>query len=273
MKHAVIALITDFGLNDVYVGVMKGVIHSIDPDARVVDITHSVPRHNVAAASYALSASFGFFPDGSVFVVVVDPGVGGERAVLCAKTVGKFFLAPDNGILSALLDERGYETLVKVENEDLYIRPVSSTFHGRDIFAPVAAHLAAGFDIDRLGPETADYVRAGIREVDAGRDRIVAGVSWVDGFGNVITNCAASAVRDVMSAWAAVAIEGRGEGDQLTDERLTLVTSYDAVPPGALLAIVGSSGFLEISVREGSAAERLGLKPGDYLVLVEREAE
>lgn len=266
MKQPVIALLTDFGLGDIYVGVMKGVIHSVNPDGHIVDITHSIPRQDVRAASYALLASVKFFPEGTIFVVVVDPGVGGGRAVLCAKTGGNLFLAPDNGILGPLLDRGGYEILVKVENENLYLKPVSSTFHGRDIFAPVAAHLSAGLDIRDLGPDTSEYVRGEIRRAEVSAKRVVAEVIWVDGFGNVVTSCEASVVRDVMSAWAGVAIEGGG-GD-----RLPLVTSYDAVPPGELLAIVGSSGFLEISVREGSAAERLGLKAGDRVVLVEREA-
>jgi S-adenosylmethionine hydrolase len=266
MKQPVIALITDFGLHDIYVGVMKGVILSINPDARIVDVTHSVPRHDVGAGALALSASVRFFPEGTVFVVVVDPGVGGGREVICAKSGGRYFLAPDSGVLGPVLDEKGYDTLVRLENEDLYLKPVSSTFHGRDIFAPVAAHLSAGFDIKKLGPGTSEYVSVEVPEAEIGPARVVAGVTWVDGFGNLVTNCAASTVRDVVSAWAGITIEGSGES-------IALVASYDAVPAGALLAIVGSSGYLEISVREGSAAEKLGFEPGDSVVLIEREAE
>ena len=159
MKRPVIALITDFGTDDVYVGVMKGAILSVNPGAEIVDITHSIPRHDVQAASSTLLASHSFFPEGSVFVAVVDPGVGGARAVICARSGGKLFLAPDNGILGPLLDEKGCDKLVRVENQDLFLKPVSSTFHGRDIFAPVAARLSAGLDMDELGPEAAGYIR------------------------------------------------------------------------------------------------------------------
>lgn len=266
MNYPVIALITDFGLHDVYVGVMKGTILSINPEARIVDVTHSVPRHDIIAGSYVLSASLGYFPEETVFTVVVDPGVGGGRAVVCAKSGGRYLLAPDNGVLGALLSERGYDTLVRVENEDLYLKPVSSTFHGRDIFAPVAAHLSMGLDIKVLGPETSEFVTVEVPGAEVSPTAVAAGVTWVDNFGNVVTNCAASMAREVMGRWAGIAIEGR-------PETLSLARSYDAVPPGALLAIAGSSGYLEISVREGSAAERLGLEPGDIVVLMESEGE
>ena len=266
MKRSVIALITDFGLNDVYVGVMKGVMLSINPDAVIVDITHSIPRHDIAAGSYALRAAYGFFPEGTVFVIVVDPGVGGKRPIICARSGGRYFLAPDNGVLGALLSEEGYESLVRVEREDLYLKPVSSTFHGRDIFAPVAAHLSEGLDIRSLGEATADFVRVEIPEAETGREGIVADVRWVDIFGNVVTSVTARTAREVVGKWAGIAIRGKRE-------RFPLVESYEALMPGGLLAIVGSSGFLEISVREGSAAERLGLAAGERIVLIESGEE
>lgn len=298
MKHPVIVLITDFGLDDVYVGVMKGVMLSIAPDAAIVDVTHSIPRHDVVAASHALLACYRFFGEGTVFVVVVDPGVGSERHVICARSEGRYFLAPDNGVLAPQLTERGYDSLVRVKREDLYLKPVSSTFHGRDIFAPVAAHLSMGLDILTLGDTAPDFVRVDLPEAEVGEGRVRAAVRWVDSFGNVVTNCAASAVRDVLGGWAGMVI-GReaarvrtgtkydslkGEGGARSAigpggravgpaQRISLVGAYEEVPPGALLAIVGSSGFLEISVREGSAAERLGLSLGDKVIFTEiREA-
>jgi S-adenosylmethionine hydrolase len=266
MKYPVIALITDFGLHDVYVGVMKGVILSVNPDARVVDVTHSIPRHDVAAASHALAAAVDFFPAGAIFTVVVDPGVGTGRAVICAEIDGRYFLAPDNGLLGPMLDEKGYDALVRVQREDLCLNPVSSTFHGRDIFAPVAAHMSAGLSVSDLGPETSEYVSFEITAAEIGPGRVVASVTWIDNFGNAVTNCPASSAGEVIRGWSGIAVEGR-------PENIPLVTSYESVPPGALLAIVGSSGYLEISVREGSAAERLGLKSGDTVALVESEGE
>ena len=261
MKHPVIALITDFGTDDVYVGVMKGAILSVNPGAEVVDITHAIPRHDIRAASSTLLASYAFFPEGSIFVVVVDPGVGGARAVICARADGRYFLAPDNGVLGPLLDEKGYDSVVRVENQDLFLKPVSSTFHGRDIFAPVAAHLSAGLDIAELGPEAHGFVRLERAGPEVAQDRVAAHVTWVDRFGNVVTDCPASAVHEVMAAWDGMALEGHEAG-------FPLVESYGAVARGSLLAIVGSSGFLELSVREGSAARRLGLGSGDPVVLV-----
>jgi S-adenosylmethionine hydrolase len=264
MEHPVIALLTDFGIEDVYVGVMKGVILSLSPRARIVDVTHSIPRHDALAGSLALSASYRFFPLGTVFVVVVDPGVGGGRAVICARAGGRYFLAPDNGVLSAVLDEAGYEALVKVERRDLFLEPVSATFHGRDIFAPVAAHISRGLDIGSLGPAVTEYVRVAAPPPEIGKKRIRASVLWVDGFGNVVTNIPAAAARDVMGQWRGIAVEGKAV-------TLPFVTSYDSVAPGEVLAIVGSSNLLEISVREGSAARRLGLSRGESVVLAESE--
>lgn len=271
MKDSVIALITDFGVADVYVGVMKGVILSINPAARIVDITHSIPRHDVRAASHALMASYRFFPEGSVFVVVVDPGVGGGRRIICAKSDGSYFLAPDNGVLGAMLSERGYDSLVTVEREDLRLVPVSLTFHGRDIFAPVAAHLSKGMDIGVLGAPTADFTRLEMPEARFESGRFVADIRWVDSFGNIVTNVAASTVRDVMGGWAGMIVEVGGGEEKVGRDvaRVSLVEAYEMVPPGSLLAIVGSSGFLEISVREGSAGDRLSVSVGDSLVIRE----
>jgi S-adenosylmethionine hydrolase len=278
MKESVIALITDFGLDDVYVGVMKGVILSINPTVRIVDITHSIPRHDIRAASHALLASHRFFPKGSVFVVVVDPGVGGERRIICAESDGRYFLAPDNGVLGALLRGGGYDSLVTVERESLYLVPVSSTFHGRDIFSPVAAHLSKGMDIGALGAATSDFVCVEMPEARVEPRRVVADVRWIDSFGNIVTNVAASTVRDVMDGWSGM-VAAREGGDSGAEEagrepaRLPLVESYEAVSPGGLLAIIGSSGFLEISVREGSAADRLNVSAGDRLILKEDRRE
>ena len=149
---ALITLLTDFGLDDEYVGVMKGVIAGIHKDARIVDITHQIGPQDVVHGAFILAASFSFFPRGSIHVAVVDPGVGSTRRILAVETGGHRFLAPDNGLMERVLIGQANATIVSVENERYFLKPVSATFHGRDIFAPVSAHLAKGLPLHQLGP-------------------------------------------------------------------------------------------------------------------------
>jgi S-adenosylmethionine hydrolase len=246
-----IALLTDFGLDDWYVGVMKGVILSINPGVTIVDLTHSVPRHDIGAANFAVLASYRYLPAGAVVVVVVDPGVGGERS----------FVFPDNGVLTELLDREGYDQLVRVENPEFFLEPVSSTFHGRDIFAPVAAHLTLGVGIERLGPAVTRYRRIEIAQPETGKDRATTRIRWVDRFGNLITDCPAGMAKEMLGRWGGLSLDLGG------GRKADLVAAYGKVPRGCPLGIIGSSGYLEISVREGSAARALGLALGDSVVL------
>jgi S-adenosylmethionine hydrolase len=294
MKHPFIALITDFRLDDVYVGVMKAVILSVNPDARTLDVTHSIPKHNVAAASVALMSCFDYLPEGTIVVAVVDPGVGGGRDIIAASTAGKTCLAPDNGLLAPLVTGYGADVVVRVDRPDLYVKPVSSTFHGRDVFAPIAAHLSLGLDITKLGPATTDYVRLDLPEAAIEPGKVTAEVLWVDSFGNIVTNLNGDLARDCLGGWRGISIyvkarqehpeSGRGgEGTPTRPGRLVapaavltgvpLVESYEAVPPGMPLAIRGSSGRLEISLREANAALRLGVGIGDTITLVDGGSE
>jgi len=148
----VITLTSDFGLEDEYVGVMKGVIVSIAPAARIIDLSHGIKRQAVQEAAFVLAAAYRYFPKGTVHVAVVDPGVGSDRKIILLRADGHFFIAPDNGLLTFLLAGDRFEAVHEVANRDLFIKPVSNTFHGRDIMAPVAARLAAGLDMEAVGP-------------------------------------------------------------------------------------------------------------------------
>lgn len=256
MLRSIITLTTDFA-DDLFVGVMKGVIAGINPEARVIDLTHAVQPGDVRAAAFALMVSFGYFPPGTVHVVVVDPGVGTDRRILCARTQNHLFLAPDNGVLSFALAREEPLTVHSVENRTYFLEPVSHTFHGRDIFAPVAAHLTLGVTPEELGPQVplADIVRVEFPAPRAVEGGIEGEVLYIDRFGNCITNVSAADLKDAEPA--SVRIEAaslRLEG---------LATSYAHADEGAPLALIGSTDFLEIAASGASAAERFGLHVGD----------
>ena len=252
-----IALLTDFGTRDEYVGVMKGVIAGISPDIRVVDVTHAIDPQDIVHGAYILAAAVPFFPPGTVHVAVVDPGVGGGRRILAVESGGCRFLAPDNGILERALAGRTIRTMVSVENRRFFISPVSHTFHGRDIFAPVAAHMAKGTELRRLGPavdpaQIVTGVLPGCHSPEAGCLEGV--VIAVDRFGNLMTNIARDAIErlhgDRDAGRLTVELAGRPIGG--------LVDAYQQVPHHAPLAIVGSRDLLEISVNGGNARQLLG---------------
>nr|PZN90793.1 MAG: hypothetical protein DIU52_06120 [bacterium] len=254
-----ITLLTDFGTADGYVAAMKGVIAARAPGVVVDDASHDVPPGDVAAAAWTLSRYWNLYPPGTVHVVVVDPGVGSERRALAAEVDGRLFVAPDNGVLTWVLAEAGDAAVVAIEAARLFRTPVSATFHGRDVFAPVAAELArrAGAGPSRfrevladLGPEVADPVRLPLPRPHRGPDHIAGEVIHVDRFGNLITN--------VPGEWLAPGARIRVAGGSAAP----LVRTYADVAPGALAALVGSAGMLEVSVRDGSAAERLGVGRG-----------
>jgi S-adenosylmethionine hydrolase len=265
MRSDVVALLTDFGLHDWFVGAMKAVVLSTNPKVSIIDLSHEVPRHNVAAASFALLACYRYLPTQTITAVVVDPGVGTERRILAAESASRLFVAPDNGVLSRMLDREGYDRLVSVENDAYFLTPVSSTFHGRDIFAPVAGHLSLGLDMADLGVEVTAYERLETPSPRIEDDLLVSSVQWIDSFGNLITDCPVEMVDDLEKRWGRhLTISGTEEG---RGRNIKIVSSYETVGPGGLLAIRGSSGYLEISVRGRSAAESLGLVVGDRVEL------
>ncbi len=259
---ASITLLTDFGTRDEYVGVMKGVIERINPHARVIDISHAVAPQDIVHGAYLLAATFRFFASGTVHVAVVDPGVGGRRRILAAEGEGYRFLAPDNGLLERVMGGLAVDTLVSVENRRFFLSPVSRTFHGRDIFAPVAAHLAKGLPLRELGPaidrsRIVDNVLPGCRRSETGA--IEGVVIAVDRFGNLMTNIEGASIEPLRgrngAGRVAVELAGQPIGD--------LVDTYQHVEPLAPLAIIGSRGLLEISVNGGDARQMLGAQRND----------
>jgi len=251
MADPVITLLTDFGTRDAYVGVMKGVIASRCPAARVIDLTHDLAPGDVTAAGYLLSTAWRYFPQGTVHVAVVDPGVGSERAILAASLGGQYFIAPDNGLLSAVFDDHEPQRVVRVESESVRLAPVSQTFHGRDIFAPAGAALAGGAALGELGPAVEHWVSLPhLVPAEDARGALVGQIVHIDRFGNLITNIAA----DDVPAEATIEI-----GDRAIHG---VRRSYASVSRGELLAIIGSAGRLEISVNRGDAAAMLRVECG-----------
>ena len=255
MTH-IVTLTTDFGLSDSYVGVMKGVILGLAPQVTVVDICHAVPRHDIAAASLVLAGAYRYFAPGTIHVAVVDPGVGTERRPLALEADGRFFVGPDNGLFSGVLARcRDSEVCaVHLTNSVFWLPSPSATFHGRDIFAPVAAHIALGVPLRNLGSDLA--VRDLQRLPDVAprqREGVIEGeVVYVDHFGNLTTNITLESLPRATSV--AIEIAGR---------RISGVsTAYGDVTEGEVLALIGSTGFLEIAVSSGSASQRLGVGKG-----------
>ena len=277
----VITLLTDFGIGDAYVASVKGVILSINPKAVIVDISHSIEPQNILQAAFVLSTTHQFFPDGTIHVVVVDPGVGSQRKAILLRTSSAYFLAPDNGVLSYVIDEiypaetadyqdsmlfsprprniKGYLEAIAITNPKFWRHPVSTTFHGRDIFAPTAAHLSLGVSPDKFG-EPIDSVYASKRPKPYcdSDGHLVGYVVHIDNFGNLITN-----ISDVdLPNWE-VDVE---LGGQLVHG----VNNYYAEREG-LVAILGSCDYLEISLSNGNAASFLGAKIGDKARLLPKK--
>lgn len=245
-----IALLTDFGLSDPFVGVMKGVLLSRSPGVPFVDLTHGIAPQDVRQAALALRQSVPYFPEGTLFVCVVDPGVGSQRRILWARGARHQYLAPDNGLLSWLDGERLRE-LRAVTNGSLFLKPVSATFHGRDVFAPVAAALARGLNPARLGPRVSAIKRLPLPAPRRGRGAVRGEILAFDRFGNAVTNLTP---KDLPRG-ARLSHRGADLGP--------LRSHYAAVPAGSALALAGSSGFVELSVRDGDFSRRAGARTGD----------
>lgn len=261
MDRPVITLMTDFGQDDIFVGVMKGVMAGIVPEAVVVDLTHAIPPFGIAQAAYQLGAAYPYFPKGTVHIAVVDPGVGSERRILAMESDGHLFVAPDNGILTVVHDEKGHGALVAVTERRFFLPEISATFHGRDIFAPVGAHLARGAPLRNLGPAVDDMQRLDLPEPWLLSDGSLQGVVlWVDRFGNLITNISRAELQEYFPR-GPVAIRLR----RTVIHGLSQV--YTNVAEGELVAMIGSFGTLEIAVRLGNAAERLGVGRGDDVLV------
>jgi S-adenosyl-L-methionine hydrolase (adenosine-forming) len=242
----IITLTTDFGLSDPFVGIMKGVIFGIAPGAQIVDITHDIGSYDVVDGAFSIQSSYRYFPKGTIHVVVVDPGVGSARRPIAAAAHGQFFVAPDNGVLSGVLEGDVYH----ITNRSLFLKSVSHTFHGRDIFSPVAAHLAQGTPIDSVGPRVLDYVKDQIPMPRPGGNKVFGTVLRVDKFGNIITNLRR---KDLGHGFTI-----RLAGLPITD----FYSSFSEAEPGQLFALEGSTGFIELALNQGSAADKLKVGRG-----------
>jgi len=251
----VVALITDFGLSDGYVAAMKGVVLGINPGATLVDITHEVEPHDIAGAGYVLGSVYRYFPAGTVFLAVVDPGVGGERRPIVAVAETGYFVGPDNGLFGLIYSAEPVCEVYCIREGSRGPSPVSDTFHGRDIFAPVAARLSLGDEPGKLGHRIDDYARGDFRAPVEEGGKLKVPVVHVDRFGNLVTSLSREGFAGFTGGREFVI---RAGGRVLRRvERF-----YSAVNRGELLALFGSSGTLEISVNQGSAAEVTGLKRG-----------
>ena len=255
-----IVLLTDFGHKDNFVGVMKGVILSINPEASIVDLCHEVSPGNIREAAFLLKHSVSYFPKGTIFVVVVDPGVGTERRAIALSAHQHLFVGPDNGLFTPLFDSA--ESIVELNRTELFLPEVSTTFHARDIFAPVAAGLAKGLELAEVGDPINDPVRLSLPEPVEEEGIIKGCVVEVDLFGNLITNIREATVRRSFKAPL--------EGLELRVKRRKvkgIANTYAERPAGELVALIGSSAYLEVAVNQGSAAEMLGCERGDTVNL------
>jgi S-adenosyl-L-methionine hydrolase (adenosine-forming) len=259
MTRPIITLTTDFGLSDHFVGVMKAVIFGIQPAAQVIDISHGVEPYAIADGAFTIAQAYRYFPKKTIHVVVVDPGVGSARRPLLAEMAGQFFVAPDNGVLSMIF-AREQPKVRHIANESYFLRPVSRTFHGRDVFSPVAAHLASGVRPAKFGKRIDDFIRASYDQpTHTGKHTWTGTILKADHFGNLATNFHI----DRFPAIRTHAFSLNAGPRAIT--RLALTFSECA--PGDLFAIVGSSGYLEVAASQGSAAKALGCGAGSPVEL------
>jgi hypothetical protein len=255
---SVITLTTDFGHGSPYVAAMKGVVLSLNPAATLVDITHDVPRQDVRYGAIVLEDVTDRFPAGSIHVAVVDPGVGTERPIVYARVGRQGYVAPDNGLLSRLARRTRPEKIVRLAEPEYWLHPVSKTFHGRDIMAPVAARLSLGLEPDHLGIPQDELEMLDWPEVHVLPDRIEGSILWIDAFGNLITDIKSAMIGEPVRA-APVTITCRGRSVE------GIAGTYGEHPQGALIALIGSSDRLELAVVGGNAARRLGAQVGDVV--------
>src|SRR5271165_116319 len=254
----VVTFTTDFGLQDPFVGIMHGVVLTIHPETQIVDVCHDIPSFDVLDAAWTIAQSYRFFPPRSVHVVVVDPGVGSARRPILAETNDYIFVAPDNGVLSLIEAREPKFTVRHITSDRYFLQPVSQTFHGRDIFSPVAAWLSKGVEPAEFGPEISDYVRLPLPVVEhIGENSLRGAVLKVDKFGNLITNLneqEAPALFAATTPSVKLLVAGL--------EIRRVCRSYAEGGDDEFFAIIGSSGYVEVAARQASAAEKLSAGVG-----------
>jgi S-adenosylmethionine hydrolase len=253
-----ITLITDFGLTDYFVGVIKGVIFSINSEVEIVDLSHEINSYDIFDAAFTLAQSYRYFPPDTIHVIVVDPGVGSARRPLLACTMDYKFVAPDNGVLSLVYEREENIEVRHITSDHYFMNPVSSTFHGRDIFAPVVGWLSKGVEVDKFGEPIIDFAKFTSPKPKRVNDNLLKGVTLrIDKFGNIITNISPG---DIPQIFSENPPPFRIMVNQTEITRLNL--AYSMGKPAEVFAIVGSSGFLEICTNRGSAAKVLNVSRG-----------
>ena len=254
----IITLLTDFGQQDPFVGIMKGVILGLCPDAALVDLCHETAAYDVLGGSFLLQSAVRFFPSGTIHVTVVDPGVGGPRRPILARIDDQFFVAPDNGLLSYPMSYGTVREIRAITASEYMLQQISATFHGRDVFAPVAGHLARGVPPERFGPEVTDAIRLAIpRPHLDGSGGLTGQVVWIDRFGNCIANITRQDLEKLAAGRAdkvRVVLDGRLLGG--------VVRFFGEVGSGGRGAVVGSTGHLELFCHQGNLARQWGVAPG-----------
>lgn len=257
-----ITLTTDFGYKDPFVGIMKGVIYSINSSANIVDITHTIESHDILEGAFIISQSYRFFPKSSIHVAVVDPGVGGSRRPILVIASGHYFIGPDNGMLSPVIEEDQSARVIEITSKQYFLRSISVTFHGRDIFAPVAAWLSKGVEPEQFGRTISDYTRLDMPEIEKGPEYIKGGVIYVDRFGNIITNISQEIINDLGQK----GISPASLSISICGIEITGINKYyGELIAGELGAIINSFGFLEIYAYRGNAAKLLNVRKGDIM--------
>jgi S-adenosylmethionine hydrolase len=263
-KKRVVTLTTDFGTDNWFAGSMKGVICGINPGTEVIDISHDIPKHDVRKAAFILLNAYSYFPEGTVHVAVVDPGVGSERLSIAAASGNHCFVGPDNGVFSFVLGRDEGVRVVSLENRRYMLKDVSGTFHGRDVFAPVAAHLTLGVDLSELGPPLESWVRLeASRPRHLGDRELVGHIIYIDHFGNCISDVSRKDLGELSGGEVPKRVNIR-----IRDGVVRRISStYADGSAGELLCLFGSSGYLEFAVNRGNANETFKLSEGGEFIL------
>jgi S-adenosyl-L-methionine hydrolase (adenosine-forming) len=262
LPNAIITLTTDYGTNDHLVGTLKGVILKINPEVTIVDITHNVTAFDLLDGALAIGSAYSYFPAKTIHIVVVDPGVGTERRPLLVSAQNQYFLAPDNGVLSVIFEREQSNLVVRhADASHYYLHPVSKTFHGRDIFAPVAAWLSKGWQTASMGEEITDFKKFSLPRPKDAEGTLKGVVLRADNFGNLITNFREEDLPESSRSEGAIQL-------QVGTQQITrIVDTFARGNNGEVIAYIGSSGLLEIGVNKGSAARALGLGRGTPVVV------
>jgi len=258
----IITFLTDFGTKSSYPAQMKAVASTIT-EARLIDITHNITPHNINEGAFVLKTSIPYFPPGTIHVAVVDPSVGTQRKGIVIVTRTQILIGPDNGLLIPAAKTLGDFDIYEITNQELMLKPVSNVFHGRDIFTPVAANIANELPFGKIGPRIKNYTELEIEKAIVTSKSATGKILYIDGFGNIITNIKNSEINKYLDFGKRIMAF---IGDKNVD--MTFVETYNYVEPGKILATIGSSNLLEISINQGNAAEKLKVKPNDEIKIL-----